>query len=40
MSNYITHDGAEVITWGQVTHIYVRDLTIIVSDNGLSPGRR
>ena len=26
--------------WGQVTHIYVGNLTIIGSDNGLSPGRR
>ena len=25
--------------WGQVTHIYVGNLTIIGSDNGLSPGR-
>ena len=26
--------------WGRVTHIYVGNLAIIVSDNGLSPGRR
>ena len=26
--------------WGRVTHIYVNKLTIIYSDNGLSPGRR
>ena len=26
--------------WGRVTHIYVGELTIIGSDNGLSPGRR
>ena len=26
--------------WGQVTHICVGNLTIIVSDNGLLPGRR
>ena len=26
--------------WGRVTHIYVSNLTIIGSDNGLSPGRR
>ena len=25
--------------WGQVTHICVGNLTIIMSDNGLSPGR-
>ena len=30
---YLTH-------WGRVTHICVSKLTIIVSDNGLSPGRR
>ena len=26
--------------WGRVTHICVGELTVIVSDNGLSPGRR
>ena len=26
--------------WGRVTHICVGNLTIIGSDNGLSPGRR
>ena len=26
--------------WGQVTHICISKLNIIVSDNGLSPGRR
>ena len=26
--------------WGRVTHIYVSKLTIIGSDNGLSPDRR
>ena len=26
--------------WGRVTHICVSKVTIIVSDNGLSPGRR
>ena len=31
--NVLTH-------WGQVTHICVSELTIIGSDNGLSPGRR
>ena len=30
---YLTH-------WGRVTHIWVGNLTIIGSDNGLSPGRR
>ena len=31
--NTLTH-------WGRVTHICVNNLTIIVSDNGLSPNRR
>ena len=31
--NVLTH-------WGRVTHMCVAKLTIIVSDNGLSPGRR
>ena len=31
--NMLTH-------WGRVTHICVGNLTIIGSDNGLSPGRR
>ena len=26
--------------WGRVTHVWVSNLTIIGSDNGLSPGRR
>ena len=29
-----------LIHWGQVTHICVSELTIIGSDDGLSPGRR
>ena len=33
VSPYLTH-------WGRVTHICVSNLTIFVSDNGLSPGRR
>ena len=33
LRNYFTH-------WGRVTHICVVKLTIIGSDNGLSPGRR
>ena len=32
LSQYLTH-------WGRVTHICVTKLTIIDSDNGLSPGR-
>ena len=30
----------ELTYWGRVTQIYVSKLTIIGSDNGLSPGRR
>ena len=30
----------ELTHWGRVTHICIGKLTIIVSDNGLSPGRR
>ena len=30
----------QITHWGRVTHICVNKLTIIVSDNGLSPGRR
>ena len=33
MINWLTH-------WGRVTHICVSKLTLIVSDNGLSPDRR
>ena len=33
ISSLLTH-------WGRVTHICVGNLTTIVSDNGLSPGRR
>ena len=29
-----------LIYWGRATHIYVGNLAIISSDNGLSPGRR
>ena len=32
--------GVTLTHWGRVTHICVRDLTSIGSDNGLSPGRR
>ena len=32
--------GTWLTHWGRVTHICVIKLTIIVSDNGLSPGRR
>ena len=30
----------DLINWGRVTHICVSNLTIIGSDNGLSPGRQ
>ena len=33
LHNALTH-------WGRATHICVNNLTIIASDNGLSPGRR
>ena len=32
--------GRSLTHWGRVTHIYVGNVTIIGSDNGLSPGRR
>ena len=35
-SNYVT----KLTHWGRVTHMCVNKLTIIDSDNGLSPGRR
>ena len=36
-----TQSAAQWLThWGQVTHICVGNLTIIGSDNGLSPRRR
>ena len=42
--NTIIHENALEISslthWGRVTHICVSKLTIIVSDNGLSSGRR
>ena len=33
-------DNGTLTHWGRVTHICVSKLTIIGSDNGLSPGRR
>ena len=36
----LTDDGIQISHWGRVTHICVSKLTIIGSDNGLSPGRR
>ena len=35
-----TSDLLPLTHWGRVTHICVGNLTIIGSDNGLSPGRR
>ena len=32
--------SAPLTHWGRVTHICVSKLTIVGSDNGLSPGRR
>ena len=32
--------GLKLTHWGRVTHVCVGNLTIIGSDNGLSPGRR
>ena len=34
------HWGQVLTHWGRATHICVSKLTIIASDNGLSPGRR
>ena len=47
-AQYSWHETASILTvtaltlthWGRVTHICVGKLTIIVSDNGLSPWRR
>ena len=40
----VWNHGTDVLThlthWGRVTHTYVGNLTIIGSDNGLSPDRR
>ena len=36
----ITWTDIDLTHWGRVTHICVSKLTIIGSDNGLSPGRR
>ena len=38
--NLINPISAVLTHWGRVTHICVFNLTIISSDNGLSPGRR
>ena len=36
----VVHCYMPLTHWGRVTHICVAKLTIIASDNGLSPGRR
>ena len=36
----MTYPCLDLTHWGRVTHICVSKLTIIGSDNGLSPGRR
>ena len=40
MSNKTLKTGVVLTHWGRVTHIRVSKLTIIGSDNALSPGRR
>ena len=37
---YASSDLYKLTHWGRVIHICVSKLTIIGSDNGLSPGRR
>ena len=39
-SDYVCYSLNVLTDWGGVMHICVSTLTIIVSDNGLSPGRR
>ena len=38
--NFVNVSNLVLTNWGWVTHICVSELTIIGSDNGLSPGRR
>ena len=40
IDNYFKHTEIALTHWGRVTHICVGKLTIIGSDNGLSPDRR
>ena len=40
MAQHLAPGQAMLTHWGGVTHICVGNLTIIGSDNGLSPGRR
>ena len=37
---YVIHWSSLLTHWGRATHLCVSNLTIIASDNGLSPGRR
>ena len=39
LKSFLVEDKDLLIHWGRVTHICVSELTIIGSDNGLSPGR-
>ena len=39
-NGFTNHVCGSLTHWGRVTHICVSKLTIIGSDNGLSPGRR
>ena len=40
LTNHVNLNGTRLTHWGRVMHICVSKLTIISSDNGLSPGRR
>ena len=40
VNNYDIFTGCCLTHWGRITHIYVIKLTIIGSDNALSPGPR
>ena len=40
INSHPTNSCSPLTHWGRVTHICVGNLTIIDSDNGLSPGRR
>ena len=40
VNDLLCRETGDLTHWGRVTHICVGNLTIIDSDNGLSPGRR
>ena len=40
VASYVNGNERNLTHWGRVTHLCVSELTIIGSDNGLSPGRR